>query len=150
MEVLEIVAAHWAWSGVEADELVVRNDFGNLIVKDKQDKFWRLCPEDVYCSVVADSVDAYNTLIQNDEFLEDWHMIGLVSQAQLALGEREEEEAFCLKVPGILGGDYVGPNVVKVALDELLISAGKLGAHIDGQAEGAKIDLNDVEYLPSI
>lgn len=147
MAVLEIVSEFWAWSGVDAEELVVSNDFGNLILKDADNKFWRLCPEDVYCTVVADSIEAYNKLIQNEEFLEDWHMIAMVSQAKAALGELGEGEKFCLKVPGILGGDYLGKNVIKASLEDILQSSGRLGQHIKDQADGAKINLADVDYL---
>lgn len=147
MDTLEQVAEHWAWSGVVAVEVVVDNDFGNLILKDADDKFWRLCPEDVYCSVVAESIEAYNALIQNEEFLEDWHMTALVSQAKIMHGELEADERFCLKVPGILGGDYFGANVIKASQDDIIVSAGRLGQHIKDLPEGTKIDLNDIGYL---
>ncbi|MGB0865737.1 MAG: T6SS immunity protein Tdi1 domain-containing protein [Granulosicoccaceae bacterium] len=147
MELLDIVAEHWAWSGIDANELVVSNDFANLILKDKDNQFWRLCPEDVYCTVVADSIEAYNQLIQDEEFLEDWHMIAMLSQAKIRLGELAEGEKFCLKVPGILGGDYVGKNVIKAPLEVVIASAGRLGKHIADKAEGTKIDLKEVDYL---
>ncbi len=150
MEIVDIVNRDWAWAGIEAEELVVRNGFGNLILKDAENRFWRLCPEDVYCRVVANSIEAYNALIQDEEFLEDWHMIAMLSQAQQSLGKLEGDEAFCLRVPGVLGGDYVGANVAKVQLDELVESAGVLGEHIEGQSDGAKIQLSELRYLPSL
>mgnify|MGYP000742613821 CR=1 FL=1 len=147
MNELEVVAEFWAWSGVEAEELVVSNDFGNMILKDADNKFWRLCPEDVYCAVVAESIDAYNALIQDEEFLEDWHMVVMSSQAKKSLGELAEGEKFCLKVPGVLGGDYLGANVIKAPVDEILASSGRLGKHIQDQKDGAKINLAEVDYL---
>lgn len=147
METLQLVADYWSWSGLEAEELVVSNDFGNLILKDADNKFWRLCPEDVYCKVVAESIKAYNQLIQNEEFLEDWHMIALVSQAKMNVGELAEGEKYCLKVPGIFGGDYVGKNVIKASFEDILLSSGRLGQHIKDKPEGAKIDLKEIEYL---
>ena len=147
MSVLEVVTEFWAWSGVGAEELVVSNDFGNLILKDADNKFWRLCPEDVYCNVVAESIDAYNKLIQDEEFLEDWHMIAMSSQAKQSLGTLVEGEKFCLKVPGVLGGDYLGANVIKAPLEDILASSGRLGQHIQDQTDGSKINLADVDYL---
>lgn len=147
MNVLELVAEHWAWSGIKAEELVVTNDFGNLILKDGEDKFWRLCPEDVYCTVVAESIEGYNELIQNEEFVEDWHMVSILVDAKAALGDLAEDERYCLKVPGILDGDYVGDNVIKASLENIIVSAGKLGQYIADKPEGAKIDLEELGYL---
>lgn len=147
MNVLELVAEHWAWSGIKAEELVVTNDFGNLILKDGEDKFWRLCPEDVYCTVVAESIEGYNELIQNEEFVEDWHMVSILVDAKAALGDLAEDERYCLKVPGILDGDYVGDNVIKASLENIIVSAGKLGQFIADKPEGAKIDLEELGYL---
>lgn len=146
-DLLALVAEHWDWSGVQADELVVSNDFGNLILKDAQHRFWRLCPEDVYCRVVAESIDAYNALIQDPEFLQDWHMLAMVSQARTRLGALGEDERYCLKVPGVFGGDYVGKNVIKAQLADILASSGRLGRLIDDKADGARVDLADADYL---
>lgn len=147
MNVLELVIEHWAWSGIKPDELVVSNDFGNLILKDDDDKFWRLCPEDVYCKVVADSIEAYNELIQDEEFVEDWHMVSILVDAKKALGDLSEGERYCLKVPGILDGDYVVSNVIKASFENIIVSAGKLGQHIADKPEGAKINLEEIGYL---
>ncbi len=147
MNLLELVNEHWAWSGIDPDELVVSNDFGNLIIKDSDDKFWRLCPEDVYCSIVAESIEAYNELIQDEGFAEDWHMVGMLVDAKEALGDLAEGERYCLKVPGVLGGDYAGSNVIKAPLENIIKSAGKLGQHIADKPEGAKIDLKEIGYL---
>ncbi len=150
MSHLELVTEHWAWSGLEPVELVVENDFGNLILKDEGNRFWRLCPEDVYCTVVAESIDAYNKLIQDKEFLEDWHMIAMVTEAKKRLGELEIDQKFCLSVPGILGGDYIGSNVIKAPLTSIIESAGRLGQHVRELADGAKINLADVDYLTDL
>ncbi|WP_010386303.1 hypothetical protein [Pseudoalteromonas rubra] len=69
MSILNKIQDAWGWVGIEPQEVVIENDFGNLIVKDFSDKFWRLCPEDVYCEIVAESIEDYNDLIKNKEFL---------------------------------------------------------------------------------
>ena len=147
MNLLELVSEYWAWSGISPDELVVSNDFGNLIIKDTDDKFWRLCPEDVYCTVVADSIEAYNKLIEDESFAEDWHMVSMLVEAKKTLGDLNEGERYCLKVPGVLGGDYSGANVIKAPLETIIKSSGKLGKHIADKDEGATIDLEKIGYL---
>ena len=49
MSIIEEIASAWGWAGIQPEEVVGENDFGNLIVKDVAGKYWRICPEDVYC-----------------------------------------------------------------------------------------------------
>ena len=53
MSIIKEIKESWGWVGIEPVEVVGENDFGNLMIKDIQGKYWRLCPEDVYCEVVA-------------------------------------------------------------------------------------------------
>ena len=53
MNIIDEVIESWGWVGIRPAEIVAENDFGNLIIKDAEDNFWRLCPEDVYCEIVA-------------------------------------------------------------------------------------------------
>lgn len=46
MELIAIVKEAWGWTGLDPDQIVGDNDFGNLIVKDQSGCYWRLCPED--------------------------------------------------------------------------------------------------------
>ena len=72
MSIVSEVREAWGWTGIDPQEVVVENDFGNLIIRDSANRFWRLCPEDIYCEVIADSIEAYNALINDEEFLGDW------------------------------------------------------------------------------
>ena len=40
---IQEIKAFWGWSGIDPVEIIAVNDFGNLIIKDHEDKFWRLC-----------------------------------------------------------------------------------------------------------
>ena len=53
MELLGQVRSAWGWVGIEPVDLIDDNDFGNLIIEDVGGQYWRLCPEDLYCEVVA-------------------------------------------------------------------------------------------------
>lgn len=107
MSILNEIKDAWGWVGIEPQELVIENEFGNLIIKDFSDKFWRLCPEDVYCEIVAESIEEYNALIKNKEFLEDWFMSALVQEAESSLGKLEPGYKYHMVIPGVLGGEVV-------------------------------------------
>lgn len=51
MELIATVKEAWGWTGLEPYQIVGDNDFGNLMIKDQSDRYWRLCPEDLYCKV---------------------------------------------------------------------------------------------------
>ncbi len=142
MNILEEVKAAWGWSGIEPVELVTENEFGNLILKDAEDKFWRVCPEEITCEVVADSIESYNELIQDEEFNEDWFMADMVAIAEKKLGGLKEGHKFQLVIPGALGGDYDAKNIKSTSFVDLIKSSGELGKKVADLPEGAEFQLD--------
>ncbi len=119
--------------------VVSENAFGNLILEDTQGKFWRLCPEDLYCEVVAASQVALDTLLKDPEFLEDWYMRLLVERTQNHLGEPGEGDKYCLVTPGPLGGEYGVANIKTAPLIEIIRLSGDIAFQIKDLEDGAKI-----------
>ena len=145
MSIVEVIKESWGWAGIEPDEVVGENDFGNLMIKDIHGKYWRLCPEDVYCEIVANNRSELDALSTNQEFLEDWYMQLLVDQAKEKYGELEEGEKYHLVIPGVLGGEYGVSNINTAPLIELIKFSGDLGKKIQDLPDGAKIDLKVVD-----
>jgi hypothetical protein len=139
MTIVDEINQSWGWVGISAAEVVGENDFGNLMVRDKDGKYWRLCPEDVYCEVVAATRSELDALSHNQEFLHDWYMKALVDEAEQKLGKLPEGRKYCLKVPGVLGGTYGGDNLGTVPLVELIRFSGDLGRQIRDLPDGAQV-----------
>jgi hypothetical protein len=115
--------------GIEPEEIVGENDFGNLMIRDVEGKYWRLCPEDVYCKVVAGNRKELDALATNQEFLADWHMEALVAQAKQALGPLPEGRKYHLVIPGALGGEYAISKTAHSVV-ELVRLSGDIGARL--------------------
>lgn len=141
MDILNEIKIAWGWVGIEPQEIVAENEFGNLIIKEANDKFWRLCPEDVYCEVIAKSIEEYNVLIKSEEFQEDWFMSAMVEEAELTLGILTTGYKYCLVIPGVLGGEYGGSNVKVAPLLEIIRFSGDLGRQIKNLPDGVEIQL---------
>jgi len=141
MSIIDEVKESWGWVGIEPTEVVAENEFGNLVLKDAENRFWRLCPEDVYCEVIANSIEEYNDLIKDDEFLADWFMTAMVEEETEMLGALEEGRKYCLAVPGVLDGEYSGKNIRTAPLIEIIRFSGELGKQIGGLPDGAKVKL---------
>ena len=71
MNLLESVSRAWAWTGLDPAEVVGENDFGNLMVRDTQGRYWRICPEDLSCAVVAGNRTELDKLSTDQQFLHD-------------------------------------------------------------------------------
>src|SRR5690606_10561723 len=130
MELVAIIKEAWGWTGLEPNQIVGDNDFGNLIVKDQNGRYWHLCPEDLYCKVVAQSREELDQLSQDQEFLRDWYMSELVQQARERLGPLRPGFKYCLKIPGTLGGEYGGENLAAISLSGLISASGDIAQQI--------------------
>ncbi|KFI08886.1 T6SS immunity protein Tdi1 domain-containing protein [Massilia sp. BSC265] len=142
MQLLEEVRSAWGWVGIEPVDLIDENDFGNLILKDVRGKYWRLCPEDLYCQVVASSRDELDQLAKDQEFLRDWYMRGVVDQAFQRLGALAPGRKYYLKIPGALGGEYGGDNLGTISFDELIRASGHIAQQIAELPDGASVKLS--------
>lgn len=139
--IITAVKQAWGWSGVDPAEIVAQNEFANLLIKDVNGKYWRLCPEDVYCEVLAQDDAEFDQLFSNEEFLEDWHMHVLVKKAKQEIGALHDDRRYCLATPGVLGGEYAVSNIKTAPLVEIVSAAGDLARQIKDLPDGTKIKL---------
>ena len=139
MELTEHIRDAWGWSGIEPFEIVGENDFGNLMVRDEQGKYWRICPEDLYCKVVAQDRAQLDELSRDQEFLRDWYVGALVEEAQRKIGPLAPGLKYCLKIPSVLGGEYGGDNLASITLVGLIEASGHMAQQIEGLPNGSKV-----------
>lgn len=145
MDLISEIRKSWGWVGIEPIQVVGENDFGNLIIRDVEGKYWRLCPEDVYCEIIARNQQELGVLAQDQEFLVDWNMQALVDAAKVNIGPLSENRKYCLVIPGVLGGAYDISNIRSVPLIELIRFSGDLGKQICDLPEGAQIELKVID-----
>jgi hypothetical protein len=69
MTIIDDIRAAWGWTGIVPVEIVGESDFGNLMIKDTEGRYWRLCPEDLTCQVVAQTSAELNVLAADENFL---------------------------------------------------------------------------------
>jgi len=145
MNIIEEVKEAWGWVGINPVEIVTENEFGNLIIKDADNKFWRLCPEEIYCEVIAESVAAYNLLIMDAKFLDDWNMAGLVDVAIKKLGPLKEGYKYYLAIPGILNGEYNRSNIKTAPFSKIIKWSGDLGYQVKDLKDGSEVELKAID-----
>ena len=142
---VEEIREAWGWIGMDPHELVGTNAFGNVIVRDRVGAYWRICPEDLSCEVIAPTDEKYQALCGDPEFIEDWEMTALVVLAQKKLGLLPADQSYCLKLPAPLGGEYDVENFGLVPTAELIRFSGDLARQMRESPDGAKINIQIVE-----
>jgi hypothetical protein len=145
MSLVEEIQQSWGWMGIKPMEIVGENDFGNLMVKDEEGKYWRLRPEDLSCKVVAKNRKELDALSVDQEFLHDWYMRELVNQAQQQLGPLSEGRKYCLKIPSVLGGEHGGENLAIISLVELVRVSGDIARQLQGIPDRSLVRLRIVD-----
>jgi len=132
----------WNWKEIKAVEIMFVNDFGNIIFKNDNNEYWRICPEELTCEKIAKSESELNKLMSDSEFISDWQMINLVEVAKSKLGTLEEGQKYCLKMPAVIGGEYSELNLGKIDFLKLIGLSGDLGFQIKDIKDGERIRLN--------
>jgi len=132
----------WSWKGFNGTEIIRTNDFGNVIFKTDKNEYWRICPEEISCEKIAKSESEFDRLSTDSEFIEDWQMTNLVNIAKSEIGELEENQKYCLKMPAVIGGEYEKSNIGKISFTELISFSGDLGFQIKDLKDGQKIKFN--------
>ncbi|MGE0388126.1 MAG: T6SS immunity protein Tdi1 domain-containing protein [Gammaproteobacteria bacterium] len=135
----------WGWTGAKPAMIVETNKFGNVIFRALDGFFWRICPEELTCEVIADSDDAFAELKRDADFLEDWCMSRLVKEAELEFGAQADGRCFCLKMPAVLGGTYSVENVGTISVGELLRFSGDVAEQIKDIPDGSQVSFKFVE-----
>jgi hypothetical protein len=141
MALIDVIRAEWGWTGIDPVHVACENDFGNLIVEDRSGQFWRVCPEECSCEVVAPDRERLDLLLKDETFLRDWRMSSLVSMATEGLGALTDGRKYCLKVPAVLGGEYAIDNLGTMALGELIGASGCIANQLRDLPDGATIRL---------
>jgi hypothetical protein len=145
MTIIEELRGAWGWAGIDPLEVIDENEFGNLIIKDVRGQYWRLMPEECCCEVIAENRPALDALTADQEFQEDWDMTELVDMAKESLGPLTEGRKYCLKVPGLLGGEYDVENFGTAPLVELIRMSGDIAKQVEELPPGTQVTLKIAE-----
>lgn len=145
MSLVGEIQSSWGWIGIEVAHVVGENDFGNLMIEDTSGKYWRLCPEDGWCEIVANTREELDALSKDQEFLHDWYMENLVEIAKEKLGSLSEGQKYFLIHPSTLGGKYEASNIGKAPLEEIVRLSGELALKIKDMPDGAQIKIEVVD-----
>ena len=144
MDMIPVIEKAWSWIGLIPSEVIASNAFGNVIVCDQAGRYWRICPEELTCQIVANSKAELDTLLVDPEFIADWEMPALVEIACASLGPLSPDRCYCLKMPALLGGEYRAENLGTNSRTELIAFSGDVAEQIKNVPDGGKVEIRVV------
>jgi hypothetical protein len=146
---IEAIAEGWSWRIGKPVAIVATNWFGNAIVKNADEHFFRIVPEEWQCELIASSSTQLEEERKKEEFIRDWEMTAIVARAEAALGPLAEGEVYHLVIPGMLGGKYAEENIRKISLSELLAYSGDMAKQTDDVPDGDSVIITPTEKEPN-
>lgn len=144
-KLLGTLQQHWGWSGLQAREIIGRNAFGNLLVIDDQGLYWRICPEELFCGIAAQTAEEFARLSETEEFRLDWDMERLVEKARRHVGALDAGWVYCFVIPPVFGGAYEVDNIKAVPIEQLVAFSGDWAQEIKDLPDGAQIKLRVID-----
>jgi hypothetical protein len=142
---IDVIREHWGWTGIDPVELIGKNAFGNLLIKDRGGAIWFLRPEELACEIIAESHEDLAQIFEDPSFLMDWEMAELVDVARAKLGSLDPGHVYYLVTPAELGGLYEADNFEAAPLEELIYFSGTLAFHIKDVPEGGEVEMSIVD-----
>ncbi len=116
---LNAIEQGWKWKLGVPVAIVATNRFGNALVKNTDNHYFRIMPEVWLCEPFAGSATELEEKRKAPDFIRDWEMTVIVSRAEVSQGPLLEGQVYYLVVPAVLGGKYVEDNIKKISLIEL-------------------------------
>ncbi|MBD8240413.1 MULTISPECIES: T6SS immunity protein Tdi1 domain-containing protein [Pseudomonas] len=145
MNILHVLRDSWGWAGIDPVEVVGATAFGNLMVRDEQGHYWRVCPEALSCEVIAETRAALDEVSKDQVFLHDWYLQPMVDHAEEMLGPLAQGEVYHFVISPVLGGEYASDNVRRLDHVEQLRFCGDLAREIKNLPDGAQVKLRIVD-----
>ena len=139
MGLIDSIKSGWRWTSLEPAAVIDQNAFGNVIVLDRDGGYWRICPEELSCKIVASDPESFERLRATSEFVVDWTVERLAAAARAKLGPPPDGSCYCLKIPAVLGGAYDAENFGTTTVGELLAASGDIARQINGLPDGSKV-----------
>lgn len=145
MDLLEAIRTGWAFAGLVPRTVRGINAFGNVLVQDDDDRYWRIVPEHPSCDLLATSEAEFQRHLATAEFREDWAMDRLVAIATATLGTPGEGNCFCFKIPAVLGGPFEASNFAIMSVAHLVAASGHIAGQIQDLPDGTQVQFKIVD-----
>lgn len=137
---LHDICSAWTWLIGEPKKVLLVTVFGDLFLVGQQNEInWLDCGSGTLTRV-ADSVNEFQSELQNSENFENWFLTPLYMELNKRAVFLKNNEIYGFKKMPVLGGDYVAENVEPTDISVHFALTGQICEQIRNLPPGTKIN----------
>jgi len=137
----------WTWLIGENKTPILVSSIGDLFLRDDSDKVYWLNVGDGTLTVVANSVEEFKQKLQDQSIVNDWFLVGLISELKTAGVNLKPGQIYSYKKLLVLGGDYSPENFEPTDIEVHFSFAGQIHRQVKDLPPGTKI--NSIKFEPN-
>ncbi|MFT7186667.1 MAG: hypothetical protein ACI84K_002070 [Pseudohongiellaceae bacterium] len=135
------IVADWEWLIGKGKEPVLITATGDAFLQDLKDgSIFFLDVTIGEFSLVTKSVDEFNALLSNQEFVTNYFFVQMIGEMKRVNVKLEKGQVYSFKVPPALGGKYETSNVEVTSIYVHFSVNGQLHNQIKDVPAGTKVD----------
>lgn len=141
-KIIEVLNKSWGWATPEIQRVLAVNSMANCFALDVKGCYWRICPEELSATKVADNAEQIQDVFADPEYKKDWQLLGLIDPAEDYFGKLKIGECYAMIKPAVLGGEYSIKNLRIGSIYEYLSFSGELALKTKDLKQGDKVSIS--------
>jgi len=137
--------SEWKWLLDNQKEILLVSSMGDMFLLSNDNAVYWLDTGMAELTFVAETVEEFQTLLNNEETINNWLLPGLVIQLVEAGVTLSEDQVYSFKIPPILGGDFSINNFEPTNMSVHFSILGQIHKQIWDAKDGTKIDRVDLK-----
>ncbi len=139
---LDDILSSWQWCMKEMKKVVLISAFGDLFLVGKDDAVYWMATDTGSIAKVADNLEQFNKLLNEEENIDNWFLPLLVEKLQTVGKILKENEVYsCIKLP-VIGGEYSVGNIEPTDMSVHFSFSGQICEQIKDLPDGTKVNIN--------
>ncbi len=131
---------YWAWLLPHQATIIAVSALGDIVFEDKAGGIKLLSPSlDAEVSMIAPDMGAFDILMLEKDFRDEWFLTGLMVGARWAGLTLQPGECYSFQIPPVLGGEISVANMVKLPLVAQMALASQIHRQVSQMSPGDEV-----------
>ncbi len=135
----------WDWLIGTDKKPILISSIGDIFLSDKNGNCYWLNVGEGNFEKVAESLEEFETKLNNNEQVAEWFLVGLVEKIKEHGLELTEKHLYGYKKLPILGGEYEPENFELTDIEVYFELSGQIHKQINDLPDGTKIKITTIE-----
>ncbi len=140
-KIIETLNESCSWATPKVQSVLAVNSIANCLLKDINNRYWRICPEELSAELIAENEDQVQKIFADPEYKQDWQLLGLIDPAEKHFGKLNHGECYAMIKPAVIGGEYSIDNLRVGSIYEYLSFTGEVAFKTKDHKQGEKVTI---------